>query len=125
MKVKFKFLAFFVICVLLFSACDFLDDASEEFIPNEFELSVFELTNIERAKHGLPNLIWHGTLAAVAREHSEDLMVNDMRGHTGSDGSTVRERVERAGIRDGRFWAENWSNHTRESGRILDGFAWP
>jgi len=73
----------------------------------EFEMRVFELTNIERAKHGLAPLIWHDVLADAARAHSLDLMVNNMRGHTGSDGSSVRQRIERAGITNTNYRAEN------------------
>ena len=73
----------------------------------ELELGVLEFTNIERAKYGLPPLLWHDSLAAAARGHSENLMRNNMTGHTGSDGSTVRERIERLGITNTRFRAEN------------------
>ena len=81
-----------------------------ELTPSEiraFELRVFELTNIERANHGLPPLTWHDTLSVSARGHSEDLMRNNMTGHTGSDGSVVRERIERAGLTNTRYRAEN------------------
>jgi uncharacterized protein YkwD len=74
-----------------------------------FEMRVLELTNIERSRHGLPPLIWHEDLSDIARKHSEDLMRNNMRGHTGSDGSTVRVRIERAGITNTRALAENCS----------------
>jgi len=77
------------------------------FTPNEFELEVFRLTNIERVNNGLPALIWHDTLAFAARAHSEDLMLNNITGHTGSDGSNVGQRIERAGITNLRTWAEN------------------
>jgi len=77
-----------------------------------FEYRVFELTNIERANHGLPPLIWNDTLSGAARAHGDDLMRNDMRGHVGSDGSSARQRMERAGITNGRNFSENVSyNH--------------
>jgi uncharacterized protein YkwD len=72
-----------------------------------FERRVLELTNVERAKHNLPPLIWHDDLTVIAREHSADLMLNNMQGHIGSDGSTIRERIERGGVTNLRFWAEN------------------
>ena len=72
-----------------------------------WEMRILELTNIERAKHGLPPLLWHDGLADAARAHSADLMRNNITGHTGSDGSAVRERIERAGITNTRFRAEN------------------
>ena len=45
--------------------------------------------------------------ADVARAHSNDLMRNNITGHTGSDGSNVRQRIERAGITNTRYRAEN------------------
>ena len=78
-----------------------------------FEMRVLELTNIERAKHNLPPLIWHDGLADVARAHSNDLMRNNMRGHVGSDGASASERVTRAGITDVRYGGENCDYHRR------------
>ena len=72
-----------------------------------FEQRVLELTNIERAKHGSPPVVWDDRVASIARDHSIDLMRNNLRGHTGSDGSTPRQRVERAGIPNFRYRGEN------------------
>jgi len=69
---------------------------------HEFELRVFELVNLQRANHGLPPLAWHGALATVARGHSADMHRNNFVGHTGSDGSTIRQRIERGGITNTR-----------------------
>jgi len=112
MKLKTAFPCFLLIFVLIFSACEFFnfnfdDEDEDKFVPNAFELEVFRLTNIERAEAGLPILIWHDTLALAARKHSEDLMLNNMTRHTGSDGSTVRQRMERAGLTSLRVTAEN------------------
>ena len=79
-----------------------------------FEQQVFELTNIERVNRGLPPLIRHELLAVAARAHSLDIMLNNLwthmgSGHTGSDGSTARQRMMRAGIANGRFYGENIS----------------
>jgi uncharacterized protein YkwD len=72
-----------------------------------FERRVLELVNIERANHGLNPLIWHTGLANIARAHSEDMARNNMTGHTGSDGSSPRDRVTRVGITDVRYTGEN------------------
>jgi len=72
----------------------------------EFEQRVFELTNAERANYGLPPLIWDSALAAAARAHSDDLDRNNIFSHTGSDGSSVGQRLSSAGISH-RGWAEN------------------
>jgi len=106
---KTNFLCFIIFFLFIFSACDIFNDDEDifTFIPNAFELKVFELTNIERTNHGLPPLIWHNDLAVAARGHSEDLMRNNLTGHVGSDGSNVGQRIERAGITNWRTWAEN------------------
>jgi len=73
---------------------------------DEFERRVFELTNVERVNYGVPPLIWDSALAAVAREHSDDMGRNDFVGHDGSDGSDVGDRLDRAGILYW-LWGEN------------------
>ena len=73
---------------------------------NEFEWRVFELTNIERTNQGIPALRWDDRLGAAARAHSEDMVKNNFRGHTGSDGSSVGQRITRAGF-EWRICAEN------------------
>jgi uncharacterized protein YkwD len=72
-----------------------------------FELRTLELTNIERAKNKLPPLIWHDALASVARAHSNNLLQNNITGHTGSNGSTPGERVGSANIPNMQYRAEN------------------
>jgi uncharacterized protein YkwD len=65
---------------------------------SSFEQRVFELTNIEREKHGLAPLIWHDDLAYAARLHSEDLAETRPgpgASHIGSDGSDPITRIER------------------------------
>ena len=42
---------------------------------------------------------WNNQLAMAARNHARDMARNDMISHTGSDGSTVRGRVEKTGYR--------------------------
>jgi len=101
-----------------------------EMSPSEiraFEMRVFELTNIERAKHGFPALIWHDNLAAASRALSEDIMRNNLgthtgSGHTGSDDSTARQRIERAGVTNGRYWSENISYGRRTPEAVVDGW---
>ena len=108
-KFKLNLAALFAICLLLFSACDFFgdDETQPVIVWTEFERRVFELTNVERVNHGLSPLLWHDNLAVAARGHSKDLMDNNMTGHVGSDGSTVGQRIERAGVTNMRRWAEN------------------
>ncbi|MCL1997337.1 MAG: CAP domain-containing protein [Turicibacter sp.] len=69
---------------------------------SDFESRIFELVNIERAAAGIPLLVWNDDLARAARIHSEDMDRNNFTGHTGSDGSSLADRVARVGL--GAAW---------------------
>jgi len=67
--------------------------------------------NEARAAHGLPPLAENAMLTQAAHDHAADLSRNDWlieqrRWHDGSDGSTIGERLTRAGYRGAR-WLEN------------------
>ena len=118
-KLRFVTLAAAVLIAMTFSAAVFGGCASEA---RRFEREVFDLTNEIRAEHGLQPLIWNDSLARAARDHARDMRDNDMRGHVGSDGSTVRERVERAGITNAGGWSENMAYGQRTPRAVVD--AW-
>ncbi len=69
---------------------------------------IFRLINEQRAAFGLPPLAWNGTLANAAQLHADDCYVRGWCGHTGSDGSTYKERIIRAGY-DPVRWSECWA----------------
>jgi len=71
-----------------------------------FEREIFTLTNAERLNYNLPPLIWSYDLAHAARLHSRDMAQNNFIDHTGSDGSTIRERLTHAGLTS-TGWGEN------------------
>lgn len=58
------------------------------------ERQVRDRLNHERAARGLAPLIRSAGLTQAARRHSHDMAANGVTGHTGSDGSTVAQRVE-------------------------------
>jgi uncharacterized protein YkwD len=78
---------------------------------------VVRLMNEVRAQHGLPPLAYNETLARAAQAHAEDCTRRGSCSHTGSDGSTIKERVRRAGY-DGRSWAECWAQRQTPQGAI-------
>jgi uncharacterized protein YkwD len=55
------------------------------------------LINQERQNQGLQPYALQSQLQAAARLHSTDMACNDFLSHTGSDGSSVRDRIERQG----------------------------
>jgi uncharacterized protein YkwD len=78
-----------------FHILNLVDDYGLDLAKEMFEREVFRLTNVERANHGLPALIWDDRLAQAAREHSKDISLNAMVSHIGSDGSSAGDRVRR------------------------------
>jgi len=63
--------------------------------------------NQMRVQAGLPPLAINGMLNYAAQVHVDDMVSNYNYSHTGSDGSNVRQRVQRTGY--GNAWAsENW-----------------
>jgi uncharacterized protein YkwD len=97
---------FSVLTFLLLIGCD-LESIDSEHKLNEFELRVIELTNLERINNGLNPLTLHNKLSYAAYKHTEDMHKNNFLSHTGSDGSTPRQRVERAGITGATIVNEN------------------
>ena len=71
-----------------------------------FEREIFNFTNVHREAYGLQPLVWDYTLAHAARVHSRDMATNNFISHTGSDGSLIDDRLERAGL-SGTGWGEN------------------
>jgi hypothetical protein len=63
----------------------------------DFETDVIDLVNAERSAHGLHSLNYDANLASAARDHSEDMGVQDYFSHTGLDGRTAADRITAAG----------------------------
>jgi uncharacterized protein YkwD len=60
---------------------------------------VLDAVNRERSRHGLPPMLAHAALARAASAHSADQARQGRLSHTGSDGSTVGQRLQREGYR--------------------------
>ncbi|SMD27092.1 CAP domain-containing protein [Kibdelosporangium aridum] len=83
---------------------------------------VVRLTNAERQKAGCPPLTAVAQLNVAAQRHSEDMAANNFMGHTGSDGSTMVTRVERAGYTGWRSLAENVAAGYRTAEDVVAGW---
>jgi uncharacterized protein YkwD len=70
------------------------------------KMELLRLVNQERHRKDLKLLAVSDLLSSVAQSHAEDLADHNLRGHKGSDGSTLEQRVERAGY-SYSFVAEN------------------
>jgi uncharacterized protein YkwD len=71
-----------------------------------FEAQVIELINAERTKVGLLPLYAQSQLGTAARLHSADMACNNFFSHTGSDGSSLTDRIMRQGY-SGYYFGEN------------------
>ncbi len=78
----------------LFVCCCFLLGG---YVYGDFESDVIDLVNVEREARGLHPLAYDYSLAAAARDHSEDMGVQDYFSHTSLDGRTVGDRLTEAG----------------------------
>lgn len=58
---------------------------------------VVNIVNHERSKAGLSPLRIHSQLNAAAQAHSDDMARNNFMSHTGSDGSSMGDRIKRHG----------------------------
>lgn len=66
------------------------------------------IINEVRAAHGLPPLAYNETLAQAAQVQADDCAARGSCSHTGSDGSTIKERILRVGYMPAS-WAECWA----------------
>ncbi len=59
-----------------------------------------------RSAAGLSSFQWNDLVALAAQQHSDDMAANRIMSHTGSDGSSAADRLERVGF-VASWWAEN------------------
>jgi uncharacterized protein YkwD len=64
-----------------------------------FVRQVLNLTNRRRQQAGLEPLRLHRKLSRSAQIHSQDMALNDVFSHIGSDGSSLGDRITRVGYR--------------------------
>jgi uncharacterized protein YkwD len=69
---------------------------------------IFRLVNEQRAAYNLPALVWNDTLARAAQRHANDCQARGWCSHTGSDGSSYKQRIIREGYNPVR-WSECWA----------------
>lgn len=74
--------------------------------------AIAHAVNQRRAEAGLPPLALHPLLTLAAQNHVNDILHGGAYGHVGSDGSNVRQRVQRVGYSSGGYASENWVNAT-------------
>jgi uncharacterized protein YkwD len=71
------------------------------------EREIFALINKKRSEAGLEPLRWSDDLAALARQHSDDMAEFKYFSHRGSDGTMVDDRADKLGISNWTAIGEN------------------
>lgn len=66
--------------------------------PTPLSAAVIDLVNAERAARGLAPMVWDQRLELAAQRHSDDQAAMGRISHTGSDGSSLVERLARVGF---------------------------
>ena len=98
--------------------CHFL---TSNYVYADFENEVLDLVNAERAAQGLHPLNADTNLATAARDHSEDMGLQDYFSHTSLDGRTVPDRITAAGYSYNTY-GENIAAGQSTPERVVD--AW-
>ncbi len=80
------------------------------------------VVNAHRAAVGVPPLALCGPLIAAAQGHSDFQAATGRTSHTGSGGSTMRQRVESAGYGGWSGLGENVAAHYPDIGSVVTGW---
>lgn len=92
--------------------------AAQDLGLNEDGMAILAAVNQARADAGLGPLAVHPLLNQAAQNHVNDMIVNYVYGHYGSDGSTVRMRVARTGYSNTPWVSENWVSASSPAGAM-------
>lgn len=91
-----------LLLAILASACEGISSPTEPdrwLTTSEIENHLVALANHARRSAGIrPDLVTEIALAGVARRHSEDMRDRGYLGHDSPEGTTLRQRLEQAGI---------------------------
>jgi uncharacterized protein YkwD len=89
-----------------------------------FEGALLDLVNAERLRQGLTAYNANGQLQAAARLHSTDMACNGFLSHTGSDGSSVGDRVQRQGYSWSWVGENIYASGNTSAGAAQQAFDW-
>lgn len=95
------FFVFSLVCIQCIQAPRIQNESPqgiELFNLKELEQSIHQLVNKERSKRRLDPLRWNHPLYQIARNHSEDMLVNNFFSHNSVDGKTPVDRADVAGF---------------------------
>jgi uncharacterized protein YkwD len=94
--------------------------ASEPAEPPDTQVQeLARLVNLHRETVQCPPLVWNEDLAAVAADHSADMLDRGYFGHQSPDGEGVDGRLENAGLRWHRAVGENLAHTPRGAAEVI------
>lgn len=96
--------------------------------PSTVETLKYYNVNLDSARQRISNvkprqpLAWNDQLASAAQEHSDDMASKGYQSHTGSDGSSPDQRIERAGYKNRRKTLENAFAYAESVDQAMQAF---
>lgn len=87
------------------------------------EAAIVSLINAFRASNGRAALIMQAKLGRAAELHSQDQAAHNFSGHDGSNGSTVKQRLDAAGYA-AQAWGENVAWHSADGSAQMAFSLW-
>lgn len=96
--------------------------------PSTVETLKYYNVNLDSARQRISNvkprqpLAWNDQLASAAQEHSDDMATKGYQSHTGSDGSSPDQRIERAGYKNRRKTLENAFAYAESVDQAMQAF---
>ncbi|AEB11622.1 CAP domain-containing protein [Marinithermus hydrothermalis] len=79
-----------LVCLVLF--------VTSAWAQTPLELEVLRLTNLERARVGLPPLVWDARAYAAAQRHAKDMLERGFFSHVNPEGLDAADRMRQAGV---------------------------
>ena len=89
---------------------------------DQFDQEVLDLVNQARARYGQDALTLSEKLDTAADKYSEKMVEENRFSHTGSDGSSPGDRIEKAGYTDWNTWAENIAAGQQTAEEVVKGW---
>jgi uncharacterized protein YkwD len=99
------------------STCAFEENA-------QFVSQLQKLINDERTKAGAPALVINAQLNTAAKDHAVNMLCNDYLSHVGLDGSTPKDRVQKAGFTASLVVEHLFALHPAYGGNPQAAFDW-
>merc|ERR1711982_291294 len=81
---------------------------------NNWKAEMLALMNEERSKEGANALCLNSKLTNAAEKHNQDMVENKIWSHTGSDGSSIEDRITRENYK----WGTTGQNILRGEGSV-------